>query len=192
MIIGLTGGIGTGKSTVSEYLTEKYGFNIVDADKISREIVEPGSPLLQRIAEVFGEQFIDDDGNLRRKELGAYVFSKASRKKQLDNIMMGEIIRLIKERLESYEGNTILDAALLFEVGLDAETDVTWLVDADTDVRIRRVCNRDGISEEEVRGRINNQMLQEEKKKKADVVLDNSGTKEELHNIIDELVKDYV
>ena len=85
----------------------------------------------------------------------------------------------------------ILDAALLFEVGLDKDVDVTWLVDADTDVRIRRVCARDGISEDEVIDRMNNQMNQDEKKLRADVILDNSGTKEELHRLIDEIIKSY-
>lgn len=191
MIIGLTGGIGTGKSTVSEYLINEYGFEIVDADKISREIVEKGSPLLDVISDTFGSQFIDEDGNLKRRELGAYVFADKSRKEQLDSIMMGEIISIIRKRIRMHD-RVILDAALLFEAGLDKDTDVTWLVDADTDVRIKRVCSRDGISEQEVRDRISNQMNQDEKKKYADVVIDNSGTKEELHRQIDEVIREYV
>lgn len=191
MIIGLTGGIGTGKSTVSEYLIEKYGFKIVDADKVSREIVEKGSPLLDRIRDTFGVEFIDEEGCLRRKALGAFVFADKNRKKQLDDIMMGEILRICRERIRMND-RVILDAALLFEVGLDKDVDVTWLVDANTDVRIRRVCKRDGISEEEVRDRMKNQMHQDEKKLRADVILDNSGTKEELHRIIDEIIESYV
>lgn len=192
MRIGLTGGIGTGKSTVSSYLIEKYGFEIVDADKVSREIVQKGSPLLDKLAETFGAQFIDEDGNLKRKELGAYVFAEKSRKEQLDSIMMGEIIRICSTRVMSCPGNVILDAPLLFEVGLDKYVEKTWLVDADIDVRIARVCARDGISEQEVRDRIANQMGQDEKRARADVVLDNSGTKEELHQQIDEMIKEYV
>lgn len=192
MKIGLTGGIGTGKSTVSDYLIEKYGFKIVDADKISREIVQKGSPLLNKIAETFGSQFIDDDGCLKRKDLGAYVFAEKSRKEQLDSIMKGEIVKLCSERVMESEGNVILDAPLLYEFDLDKYVEEVWLVDADIDVRIARVCARDGISEKEVRDRIANQMGQDEKRARADVILDNSGTKEELHQQIDEKVKEYV
>lgn len=192
MKIGLTGGIGTGKSTVSDYLIEKYGFKIVDADKISREIVQKGSPLLNKIAETFGSQFIDEDGCLKRKDLGAYVFAEKSRKEQLDSIMKGEIVKLCSERVMESEGNVILDAPLLYEFDLDKYVEEVWLVDADIDVRIARVCARDGISEKEVRDRIANQMGQDEKRARADVILDNSGTKEELHQQIDEKVKEYV
>ena len=98
-VIGLTGGIGTGKSTVSKYLASR-GFEIIDADLIARQIVQPGSPLLDEIGSTFGSQFILPDGSLDRKALGAYVFSDSHRRKQLDDIMMGRIVSTIRERIE--------------------------------------------------------------------------------------------
>lgn len=189
-VIGLTGGIGTGKSTVSRYL-EKKGFEIIDADQIGKDIVEPGSPLLDRLSEAFGAEFVVD-GVLQRKKLGAYVFESAERKAKLDEIMMGTIISIIKDRASSCIGNCIIDAPLLYEVGLDSECDKVFVVDADMEVRIQRVMARDGISRQEIIDRINNQMGAAEKAARADVVLDNSGDKEELYRQIDRAIEEYV
>lgn len=189
-VIGLTGGIGTGKSTVSEYLASK-GFEIVDADLIARQIVQPGSPLLDRIAETFGSQFILPDGSLDRKALGAYVFKDNQRKKQLDDIMMGSIVSTIRENIAGAEGKVIVDAPLLFEVGLDADVEAVWLVDAADEIRIKRVCARDNISAQQVADRIKNQMPQSEKAAKSDEIIDNSGSEEELYQQIDRLIKKY-
>ena len=189
-VIGLTGGIGTGKSTVSEYLASK-GFEIIDADLIARQIVQPGSPLLDRIAEVFGNQFILPDGSLDRKALGAYIFRDPQRRKQLDDIMMGSIVSTIRESIRNAEGNVIVDAPLLFEAGLDADVEAVWLVDAADDIRIKRVCARDNISAQQVADRINNQMPQSEKAAKSDEIIDNSGSEEELYQQIDRLIKKY-
>ncbi len=189
-VLGLTGGIGTGKSTVSRYLESK-GFEIIDADQISREIVQPGSPLLTRISDTFGRQFVKN-GILQRKELGAFVFESPERKSMLDDIMMGTIIAIIEERVRSAGGNCIIDAPLLFEVGLDRLCDAVFVVDADTEVRIARVMKRDGISRQEVMDRISNQMGREEKLARADAVLDNSTDKEALYRQIDEAMEKYV
>lgn len=189
-VIGLTGGIGTGKSTVSKYLIDK-GFEIIDADQIGKDIVEPGSPLLDKLAEAFGAEFVVD-GVLQRKKLGSYVFESPERKEKLDDIMMGTILRIIRERASACSGNCIIDAALLFEVGLDKDCDEVFVVDADQEVRIDRVMKRDGISRQDVIDRINRQMDMKEKLARADVVLDNSNSKEELYQQIDEAIKKYV
>ncbi len=189
-VIGLTGGIGTGKSTVSEYLASK-GFEIIDADLIARQIVQPGSPLLDKIGSTFGTRFILPDGSLDRKALGTYVFQDSARKKQLDDIMMGSIVSDIRERIENAKNRVIVDAPLLFEAGLDADVDYIWLVDASDEVRIRRVCARDNISAGQVKDRISSQMPQSEKAAKSDEIIDNSGSEEELYRQIDRLIKKY-
>lgn len=186
-VIGLTGGIGTGKSTAASYLKEK-GFAHVDADEISRGITADGSPMLRILDDVFGPEgemgqpgidILDENGSLKRKVLGSIVFSDPAKKAKLDDIMMGAIIEEIDRQIaEAHHVDScgiMLDAPLLFEVGLDAKCDLVLLIVADMDVRVQRVCQRDGISKQEVRDRINNQMSDEEKSAKADVIVDNSA-----------------
>ena len=184
-VIGLTGGIGTGKSTVSNFLRE-HNFAIVDADKISREVVEPGKPLLKELEEAFGSEIIMEDGSLNRKGLAAIVFNEVEQRKLMDSIMHKEILaemrRVMEEFIEqgTHQG-VIIDAPLLFEIGLEKWCDQVWLVTADMDIRIQRVCARDNAKPEEVEARIRNQMSDDEKRKLSDEILDNSGTLEDLH-----------
>jgi len=193
-IIGLTGGIGTGKSTVSNYLIEK-GFKIADADKIAREIVMPGMPALEEIRNVFGESVINEDGSLNRKALGAIVFKDENKRKTLESITMSKICEVIEERTNEYRNTekhiAFIDAPLLFEAGLDRLTDEIWVVDADIEVRLERVMKRDNISREAVMDRINSQFAKDFLLSKADVILDNSGTLEELIAQIDKLLGEY-
>ncbi len=191
-IIGLTGGIGTGKSTVSKYLRE-HNFAIVDADLISREVVEPGKPLLKELEDAFGSEIINADGSLNRKGLAAIVFNDVEQRKLMDSIMHKEILAEMRRCMEaymeqgSYQG-VIIDAPLLFEIGLEKWCGQVWLVTAELGVRIERVCARDNAKPEEVEARIRNQMSDDEKKKLSDVILDNSGTLENLHKQLAELL----
>ena len=191
-IIGLTGGIGTGKSTVSRFLTEQ-NFAIVDADLISRQVVEPGMPLLGELEEAFGSEIINEDGSLNRKGLAAIVFNDVEKKKLMDSIMHKEILAEMRRVMEEFQQqNThqgiIIDAPLLFEIGLEKWCGQVWLVTADMDVRIQRVCERDNAKPEEVEARIRNQMSDDEKRKLSDEILDNSGSLESLHKQIAELL----
>ncbi len=193
-VIGLTGGIGTGKSTVSKFLSEN-NFAIVDADLISRQVVEPGKPLLKELAEAFGNGIILEDGSLDRKGLAAIVFNDVEQRKLMDSIMHKEILAEMRRCMEEHikEGKcraVIIDAPLLFEIGLEEWCDQVWLVTADMDIRIQRVCARDNAKPEEVEARIRNQMSDDEKKKLSDEILDNSGSLESLHNQIKELMKE--
>lgn len=199
MIIGLTGGIGSGKSTVSGYLSER-GYPIVDADEISRNIAEPGSEVLPELAAVFGSGIIRDDGSLDRRLLADIVFPDPVKKKKMDEIMLSRILPMIRQKAEEEEkkqslmpgaGPVFMDVPLLFETGLDKDCDKVWVVTADLEKRIERVAQRDGTDAEHVRARIRNQMSDEEKIARADHVLYNSGTKEELTEEIDELLKIY-
>ncbi|WP_207302969.1 dephospho-CoA kinase [Bacilliculturomica massiliensis] len=188
MVIGLTGGIGSGKSTVSDYLARK-GCAIVDADGIAREITEPDSPVLEKLSRTFGAEIINPDGSLDRKKLGRMAFADEEKKKKLDEITHGEILRRIEERVAAFQGDVIfLDVPLLFETGLERLTDQVWVVDAEDEERIRRVRQRDGLSEEEIRDRIRRQMPREEKCARADRILCNSGAPEELYLQIDRLL----
>ncbi len=191
-VIGLTGGIGTGKSTASEYL-RKQGFSIIDADRISREIVDPGTLLLKELEKNFGSGIIKDDGTLDRKALAAIVFSDKEKKSRLDGLMHGHILDEIERKIsesQSGEGRGIIvDAPLLFETGLEKKCDQVWLITADEKLRILRVCERDGMDPEEVRARIQNQMADEEKKERAHRIVDNSGSKEALLAQLAELIE---
>lgn len=204
-VIGLTGGIGTGKSTVADYLKSK-GFYHIDADEIGKRLTEKGSPMLEKLNRVFGHhgelgeagtEILNSDGSLNRKALASIAFSSRVKKERLDSIMLASIIeeideecRELKEKLAFMGGNILIDAPLLFEAGLDDRCDKTLLVVTALDVRIKRVCERDGATEQEVMNRINCQMSDEEKLKRADMVVDNSGTIDELYSRLDEIVKE--
>ena len=190
--IGLTGGIGTGKSTVSRYLTTK-GYKIIDADRIAREVVEPGQPALKALVEEFGPEILLEDGRLNRRELARLAFASPEGKAALDRITHGAIFARIEELQLQYAAELektsdaviFLDVPLLFETGFDRKADLVWVVDVPDEIRVQRVVLRDGLTEEEVWARIKNQMSREEKIARADVVLDNSGTPEELYAQVD-------
>ena len=192
-VIGLTGGIGSGKSTVSEYLKIK-NISIIDADAISREIVIPGSKMsaLDELVNAFGPSILSNDGTLDRKKLASKAFSTKENKELLDTIMLGKIVSIILKRIEEAKMldlmQVVIDAPLLFEADLAQYCDEIWVVDASDEVRINRVMSRDGATKEEVIARINTQTTTEEKKLKATHILDNSTTKEALYNQIDEIL----
>lgn len=198
MVIGLTGGIGTGKSTAAAYLREK-GLAHIDADGISRELTEKGSPMLPLIDSIFGPkgrmgdgstEVVGTDGSLDRKALASMVFSDMKKKEMLEEIMFDAIIEEIDFQIQESEragtyGAAILDAPLLFEAGLETMCDKVILLVADETVRIERVCARDGVTSRDVRNRINSQLSDEEKIKRADMVVDNSGSEKELYEKLD-------
>ncbi len=188
-LIGLTGGIGAGKSTVSDYLKEK-GYPVLDADAVAREIVEPGAETLSLLAGTFGEDILNPDGSLNRGSLAKVAFSNPEKKELLDKIMHGKVIEIMMGRVEamSHEPVIFLDVPLLFEAGMDRHVDQVWLVDAEDEVRIQRVMERDGTSREEIRKRMGYQMDREEKVKKSHVILDNSCDKQKLYSQVDEML----
>ncbi|MBQ3123144.1 MAG: dephospho-CoA kinase [Firmicutes bacterium] len=192
--IGLTGGIGTGKSTVSDYLRSK-GITIVDADRIAHEITEPGQPALKKLKEVFGEDIILDGDILDRKLLAARAFSSEENTKLLEIITHGAIKDEMESQITSARVNNekmlILDVPLLVEAGLYEMCDKVWIVTADKTVRYDRIRLRDNMSDEEIEARMNRQLSDEERNKYADEIIDNSGGKEELYNRLEELLLKY-
>jgi dephospho-CoA kinase len=183
LLVGLTGSIATGKSTVSRMFAH-LGARVIDADLLSREVVMPGQPAYVRIVEEFGPQVVQEDGSLDRKALGAIVFADPARRKRLEEITH-PAIGLRQQRIlsvldeESFEGVVLWDAALLFESGGVAKMDRVVVVFADPDTEGRRLIERDGLSEADARTRIASQMPIAEKAKLADHVIDNSGTRED-------------
>lgn len=190
-IIGLTGGIGTGKSTVSAYLAQK-GCKIIDADLISHQMTEAGSPCLAEIKAAFGEDVFLRDGNLDRKKVGRLVFADATKKKTLEQIITRRVIektlRILQDCRAQQEDLVVLDAPLLFECGMQRYTDETWLVVCRTETRLRRIAARDGLAEEDIQKRIANQMSTEQKEKLADYIIDNSRDLTWLYAQIDTLL----
>jgi len=194
-VIGLTGGIGAGKSTVSRYLMKK-NFPIIDADVIAREIVIPGSPILAELVSVFGEDILEKDGTLNRKGIAKIIFSDKQKKEWMEQIMHQEIARLIDLRIKEFRRSGIyhtifVDVPLLFETksGLAEIMDEIWLVDAEDEIRIARIMERDGNLRDDILARINNQMSREEKKKRTHVLIENSGSEDELYQKIDKLIQ---
>jgi dephospho-CoA kinase len=183
--IGLTGGIGSGKSTVARLLAAR-GAVIVDADQIAREVVEPGTPGLAAVVDAFGEKVLTDDGALNRPALAAVVFADAQARARLDAI----VHPLVRARAAEVAGAApdgavvVHDVPLLVETGQAATYDLVLVVEAAPELRVARLVER-GLTEDDARARIAAQATDEQRRAVADVVLDNSGTPEELETQVD-------
>lgn len=184
LILGLTGGIGCGKSSLSN-IFRNLNISIVDADIISRKIFED-KILLKKVFDYFGQNIKNDDGTLNRKALGKIVFNDEEKLRELNNLthprIRERIISEIDEIRKKGEGIVILDAAILVESGFLDMVDKLLVVTCQQEVQINRIKNRDNCSEQEAISRINSQMSQEEKSKYGDYIIDNSGTIIELES----------
>lgn len=191
--IGITGSIASGKSVLTAYLLG-LGYPVIDADAIARDLVHPGSDTLKEIADIFGEDMIQSDGNLDRDKLGKRVFSDEDARNRLNEIMHPAIVSAMLDLSENFHGLVFYDVPLLFEQIDDIkesglEFDAIWLVDADEDVQLARLMARDGIDEAYAKEKIASQMPLEEKKKLATVVFDNSGDLMNLYNQVDDALE---
>lgn len=191
MRIGLTGGIAAGKSMVSGLLAE-LGAWILDADAISREVVEPGTEGLKAIAAEFGEKVIMPDGTLDRKALGAEVFGDPQKLERLNGILhpiiKAEMLKRAAEIEEQHPKDIVIfDVPLLIESGWQDVADEVWLVSAPIEQRIRRIAMRDGLDEKQAMERISAQMTDEQKAKYADVIINNGGSIQELEERVTKL-----
>lgn len=191
--IGITGSIASGKSVLTAYLLG-LGFPVIDADAIARDLVHPGSDTLKEIADIFGEDMIQSDGNLDRDKLGKRVFSDEDARNRLNEIMHPAIVSAMLDLSENFHGLVFYDVPLLFEQVDDIkesglEFDAIWLVDANEDVQLARLMARDGIDEDYAKEKIASQMPLEEKKKLATVVFDNSSDLMNLYNQVDDALE---
>lgn len=183
MIIGLTGGIGSGKSTVSSILRDA-GCTVIDADAIYGELTKPGMPLVRELADAFGD-VLNDDGSLNRAKLSL----KALGNPLLEEITHSAISKEMFKRIDAAKTKDVFcDVPLLFESGFDKTCDKVWMVTAPEELRIKRVMARDGISEDEIKRRINLQMSDEDKAAKSDVVITNDCSLEQLETIVKDLI----
>lgn len=183
MIIGLTGGIGSGKSTVSDTL-RKHGCVVLDADAIYKELTEKGMPLLLELQKEFGD-ILTSDGELDRKKLSKVALGNPRLNEITHKAIKEEIEKRVKE---SNAKDVYLDIPLLFESGNEKNVDKIWTVVAPLEDRIKRVVERDGLDKEEILKRISLQVSDEEKIKKSDLVISNDGSLEELIKKVEELV----
>ena len=180
-IIGLTGGIASGKTLVTDYLAA-LGAPVVDADVASRNLAAPGSPVLKEIAAAFGDEYLDGEGRLLRKKLGDLIFHHKEQREKLNRIMHPHIGKAIQEEIKRHEEEgapvIVYSAPLLLEGGGGAMADEIWVVALDPEEQIRRLMARDGIDEEMAKARLRSQSSLEAKLARADKVIDNNGSQE--------------
>ncbi len=189
-ILGVTGNIATGKSTVTGMLVRK-GATVIDSDLVYRELVGPGQPLLQSLAERFGPGIISADGSLNRPALGAIVFSDPAALSDLDRLTHPAVIAEVDRRVAAIpQGVIVLDAVKLIESGHADRCDAVWLVTANPDVQVQRLMNRNKLDSLEARRRVAAQPPLEVKLQRADLVIDNSGSIEELQERVDRAWRD--
>ena len=194
VVIGLTGGIGTGKSTVSQILKEK-NFPVIDLDVISHEVIK-FPKVVEKIVENFGKEVLEynNTGNwiVSREKLGRVIFGNREKRLILNSVMHPEILRIMREKiLECKKENKIIfvEIQLLFEVQWEKEFDYILLVSAEKETQIKRILSRDNRSKEEALSIINSQMSLDEKKKRSDYVIENDGNIQDLEKKVDDFLK---
>lgn len=186
-VIGLTGGIATGKSSVAKFFEER-GIPVIDADQLARDAVLPGSPTLDQIAVLFGRTIVLQNGTLDRKQLSALIFSDQKKRRQLEDILHPVIRSLAEERiaLAAAAGHQrlIYMAPLLIEAGVTDRVDTIWVVTVRPEVQLDRLMRRDSISREQAQRMVNCQMPLAEKERYGSVVIDNSGSEADTRNVL--------
>lgn len=191
-IIVLTGGIATGKSTVSQYLIQK-GYPVIDSDKIARQVVEPGSNGLEQLVTHFGIEILNEYGELNRQVFGDMIFGRKDLIRQVNQILHPLIFEAMESAIQSYRNQgqalVFLDIPLYYEVNKSYQEDQVWLVYVPEDVQSDRLQKRNHLDNEQVKQRIQSQLSIEEKLKLADVIIDNQGAVEDLYLQVDRLLE---
>ena len=183
IVIGLTGGIASGKSTAARHLAER-GATVIDADKLGHRAYEPDRPAFAKVVAAFGDDVVGAEGGIDRRVLGAKVFGDATQLKRLTDIVWPEILALAKDELAAARSNgaavAVLEAAVLIEAGWQTEVDEVWAVTVEPEVAIERASARDGADAAAIKARIDAQLSNAERTAHAGTVIDNSGTPAEL------------
>ena len=181
-IIGITGGIASGKSTVTNFLRQK-GFEVVDADAVVHQLQKPGARLFQILVEHFGEKILLEDGELNRPLLASLIFNNSDERewsKQTQGQIIREELGTLRDKFYETEELFFMDIPLLFEQDYAAWFDETWLVYVSPDVQLKRLMKRNHLSKESAEARLASQWSLEEKKKLANHLLDNNGSRDQL------------
>ena len=184
MIIGLTGGIASGKSTAARHLSENGAF-VMDGDVLGHRAYEPNTAAFAQITETFGSEVVGANGQIDRKALGGKVFGNPNALKQLTDILYPEIRRMFGEWIETTQADNpnallVMDAAVLLEAGWEDLADETWVIIVDPNTAVSRAVARDGLDEAAVSKRIASQLSNDERSARADVVIDNTGNEAAL------------
>lgn len=195
LVIGLTGGSGSGKSTAAGFIREN-GIKVIDADVIARRITEKGSSALSELVSAFGEEILLSDGSLDRRAMADRIFADKDARNILESIVTKGVVKrigeLIEEERRAGTPALVIDAPTLFETGADSLCDVVWLVTAPENSRLERLSERDGISTESIRARMAGQLSDEEKAARSDVVIENDSNLEDLRNKVERLLKNTI
>ncbi|NLY78570.1 MAG: dephospho-CoA kinase [Lysinibacillus sp.] len=194
MIIGLTGSIASGKSTVSNMLRD-YGLPIVDADVVARVVVEPGTETLKEIVKAFGEEILTETGELDRPKLGSIIFNDEEKRKLLNSIIHPAIRKEMLRQRDVHIANgaetVIMDIPLLFESKLQHFVDKILVVTVSEEVQLERLMERNNLSEEEAKARIQSQLPLSVKEEGADAVINNNGTIEETKRQLENILRNW-
>lgn len=175
-IIGLTGNIATGKSLVAGILNE-LGAEIIDADKLAHEVVQPGTEVYRQVVSIFGKCVIRSDGEIDRVKLGQIVFADPEAMRRLEKVIHPAVIARVQEILATTKATVVvIEAIKLLETGMDSICDAIWVVTSPREVQVQRLMEERGLTQQEAKLRIDAQPSQEEKILRADVVIDNGGT----------------
>ena len=189
-VIGLTGSIGTGKSEAARQL-EALGASIISADEVGHDAYTPNTEAWEQVIAAFGDDILQDDGDIDRRKLGAIVFSDPSQLEKLNQIMHPRMARMVSDKIGVLRDQgvnvVVVEAALLFEAGWDTLVEEVWVTDSPEHIVIGRLKERNGLSEEEAKKRINSQMGRAERIERSDFVINNSGDMADLENAIKEL-----
>jgi len=193
MILGITGNIASGKTTVAKWFGEA-GARVLSADQLAREVVQPGSLLLQQIVARFGSQVLQANGELDREMLSRLIFADPQSRRELDGLMHPAIAELSLQRLAELNADqatlVVYESPLLYEAGAESRVDKVLVVAIDPEQQLRRLMSRDSIDESTARLRVAAQLPQAEKIRRADYVIDNSGTEEECRSRVMQLARE--
>jgi dephospho-CoA kinase len=187
-VIGLTGGIASGKSLVAQWLAE-HGAVVINADKVGHEAYRRGTETYRAVVDTFGPEVVGLDGEIDRKALGAKVFADPTARRRLEEIVWPAMRRMMEERLAELRAQgtpvAVLEAALLIEADWLSLVDEVWLVTASPETARRRLMERNGLTPEQAEARLRSQLSNEKRRAYADVVIENDGTLEELRRAVD-------
>ncbi len=193
-IIGVTGGVGAGKSTVLNYLEKRYGAKLILADLVGHEVMEPGHEAYEQVVKVFGQEIVSEDKTIDRKVLGAIVFADEKKRMILNRIIHPAVRQEILRRLEEAEllhlSYVVVEAALFLEENYDAFCDETWYIYTDEKIRRQRLKESRGYSDERIDQIFRSQKTHEEFQKRCLFMIDNNGSEEETFRQIDRRMKE--